>query len=149
MTRNAPTNSDDVIDSLDVIARIEELEELETAISDAREALGNADEADREAAQAELDKAESAMDDADREELRILRALASEAEGYASDWEYGETLIRDSYFRTYAMDLAEDIGAVPKDVAWPCSCIDWDQAASELQQDYTAVDFDGVTYWIR
>jgi hypothetical protein len=29
------------------------------------------------------------------------------------------------------------------------SCIDWDQAARELQVDYFDVDFDGVTYWIR
>ena len=27
--------------------------------------------------------------------------------------------------------------------------IDWAQAAHELQMDYTSVDFDGVTYWIR
>jgi hypothetical protein len=28
-------------------------------------------------------------------------------------------------------------------------CIDWNEAASELQMDYTAVEFDGVTYWVR
>ena len=38
---------------------------------------------------------------------------------------------------------------IPKDVSWPCSCIDWKQAALELQQDYTAFDFAGVTYWGR
>ena len=32
---------------------------------------------------------------------------------------------------------------------WPNTCIDWDQAAGELKMDYSAVDFDGVTYWIR
>ena len=29
------------------------------------------------------------------------------------------------------------------------TCIDWAQAARELRMDYTSVDFDGVTYWIR
>ena len=32
---------------------------------------------------------------------------------------------------------------------WPYSCIDWEQAAEELQQDYMSVEFDGVTYWMR
>lgn len=27
--------------------------------------------------------------------------------------------------------------------------IDWERAAEELRMDYTAVDFDGVTYWVR
>jgi hypothetical protein len=27
--------------------------------------------------------------------------------------------------------------------------IDWEQAAYELKQDYTEVNFDGVSYWIR
>lgn len=47
------------------------------------------------------------------------------------------------------MGLAEDIGAIPSEYTWPASCIDWDQASRELQMDYTAVDFDGVTYWVR
>jgi hypothetical protein len=38
---------------------------------------------------------------------------------------------------------------VPRDLKWPFTCIDWEQAASELQMDYSAVDFDGVIYWIR
>ena len=118
MAREAPTNSDDVIDSRDIIARIEELE-----------------------GQDERDEEETA-------ELASLKALAGEAEG-CPDWTYGETLIRDSYFEDYARELAEDIGAIPKDAGWPAYCIDWERAASELQMDYTSVEFDGVTYWIR
>ncbi len=119
MSRNEVNNSLDVIDSRDVIARIEELE------------------------------ADEERDEADNEELAALKALADEAAGYAADWEHGETLIRDSYFKEYAMELADDIGAVPREYSWPASCIDWDQAARELQMDYTSVDFDGVTYWVR
>lgn len=66
-----------------------------------------------------------------------------------SDYWYPVTLIRDSYFEQYARDLAEDIGAIPDDAQWPCTCIDWEQAARELQQDYTTIDFDGVDYWTR
>ena len=78
-----------------------------------------------------------------------MKALADEASGYAADWPHGETLIRDSYFKDYAMELADDIGAIDNNASWPLTCIDWDQAARELQMDYSAVDFDGVTYWIR
>ena len=89
-------------------------------------------------------------EDADEiEERAALVALAEQAEGYAADWQYGEQLIRDSYFKDYAMELAEDIGAVDANASWPNTCIDWDQAARELQMDYTSVEFAGVTYLIR
>lgn len=37
--------------------------------------------------------------------------------------------------RNYAMELADDLGSVPDDAAWPCTCIDWDQAWRELSMD--------------
>lgn len=76
-------------------------------------------------------------------------SFCEEAEGYASDWRYGAQLIRDSYFRKYAEQLADEIGAVDKNNSWPNTCIDWEQAAEELQTDYSAVEWDGVTYWMR
>jgi antirestriction protein len=81
-------------------------------------------------------------------ELDALRTFAADGADYSGDWEYGATLIRDSYFQEYAQELAEDIGAVNRDGGWPTYCIDWEWAARELRQDYTAVDFDGVTYWV-
>lgn len=136
---NDISNLDDIINSRDVIARIEELEEDRTDAGDPEGMESSADVA----------AALSAWDADNGAELAALKALAEEAEGYAADWRYGETLIRDSYFETYAQELADDIGAIPDDVAWPLTCIDWEAAARELQQDYTSVDFDGVTYWIR
>jgi hypothetical protein len=131
------SNADDIIDSRDVIARIEELKaeiaELEGDDFDAGKVGGPDDPVD-----ADL-----------REELATLQALAEAGSNYAADWEYGETLIRDSYFKAYAEQLANDIGAIDSNEKWPLTCIDWDQAARELQMDYTAIEFGDVTYWIR
>jgi seryl-tRNA synthetase len=158
MARNFD-NSDDVIDSRDVIER---LTELRDEITELREALETAVE-ERDAASAErpdvihadLEGAVSAAvaavsdwNDDNAEELAALQSLADEASG-SPDWEYGETLIRESYFQDYAMQLAEDIGAVKGDEGWPLNCIDWEKAARELKYDYFSVDFDGVTYLIR
>lgn len=123
------SNRDDVIDSRDVIERIEELK----------------DERDTAALAEEL----TAWDEENGEELAVLLALEEEAEGYAADWKYGEALIRDSHFREYAQQLAEDNGEVRDDATWPHNCIDWDEAARQLQQDYTEVDFGGVAYWVK
>ena len=57
--------------------------------------------------------------------------------------------IRDSYFQTYAQELADECCEMPKDIKWPYTCIDWEKAARELQMDYTSVEFDGITYWVR
>ena len=62
---------------------------------------------------------------------------------------YGEVgLIADNYFKEYAQNLAEDIGAILRVGEWPAYCIDWDWAARELQMDYTSVQIDGHDYWI-
>ena len=154
------SNMDDMINSRDVIERIEELESergaLVADLNDAKEHPAMGDDANDPAA---IVKAENAVmdamaalaawDDESADELAALKALAEEAEGYAADWKYGETLIRDSYFRDYAMELADNIGAIPANAAWPLTCIDWGQAARELQMDYTAVSFGGVRYWVR
>lgn len=144
-------NTQDVIDSRDVIARIEELQELADAVTEAREAFDNLVDPDGpeiECAEAAIEAAREAFDEDAQQELATLKALAEEASGYAADWAYGETLIRDSYFRDYCIELCEDIGAVPKDFPHYIE-IDWDATARNIQVDYTSVDFDGVTYWVR
>ena len=118
------TNSQDYIDSREIIARIEELENATVNFGQV-------------------------------EELQHLKALTEEAEGYyvrigyPSEWSYGVTLIREDCFEDYARELAEDIGAISKDTSWPATCIDWEQAANELKMDYTEVDFNGVSYYVR
>lgn len=121
--RTIPTSNDDVIDSRDVIDRIEYLSYLE-----------------------EEDYVPGDNDQDDIEELAALRNLEKEA-SESPDWSYGETLIRDSYFAEYAQEMAEEVETIPE--CWPFNCIDWKQAAEELKYDYFQVDFDGVKYWIR
>lgn len=144
------SNTDDIIDSRDVLARIEELESEREALVDAfTESAIEDNETDAamilaarhaQAALAEWDSSDEGK------ELSSLRAFADEGNG---EWKHGETLVRESYFKEYAQELADDIGAIPKDATWPMTCIDWDQAARELRYDYTGADFDGVTYYYR
>lgn len=130
------SNSNDTIDSRDVIARIEELQGERDAH----------DEAHDHGEQTRTWAEEFPME---VEELAALEALAEEGEDYSPDWKYGATLVRDSYFQEYAQELAEEIGAIQAGASWPNTCIDWEQAARELQQDYTSVEFGGVDYWVR
>jgi hypothetical protein len=133
------SNTDDIIDSRDIIARIEELEaELEG---------GTLDEKTNEYVMVDDDGDEINMDD-EYEELEVLKVLAEEAENCCS-WEDGETLISDNYFEQYAVDFAEDIGAVGSEDQWPLQHIDWKAAAADLQTDYSSVDYDGQTFWVR
>lgn len=128
----------DVLDSRDIIERIEELQEERDDYMP--------HDPDEETTAAEAWAVEN---EADAEELAALLALQEEAEPYADDWQHGTTLIRDSYFETYAQELAEECGDMPGNLRWPLTCIDWKQAARELQQDYTSVTFARVTYWVR
>lgn len=151
------SNRDDIIDSSDVIARIDELEsELEAlneAVEEAATALADADAEvdDMETLNGEYEDAQQALKDWNDEEgieLENLRALAEEAEGYSDDWRHGATLVRDSYFSEYAQELVQDIGDMPNGIP-SYIVIDWEATADNIKADYTSVDFDGVEYWVR
>jgi hypothetical protein len=136
-------NKYDIIDSREVIERIDE---LQTEKDDLEQQRDKAVDDDKETAETAL---ADWIDDYD-DELKALKALAEGAEGYSEDWHRGATLISDSYFKNYAREMAKDLHGVKiRDAEWPFTCIDWEQAATELQQDYTSVDFDGVDYWVR
>lgn len=81
--------------------------------------------------------------------LRFLTELNEAGQDSTVDWQYGATVIRDSYFTEYAQVLAEDIAAIPDNVGWPLNCIDWQRAARELQMDYTPIEWVGLTFWVR
>jgi hypothetical protein len=171
VSHNYPSNNDDVIDSRSIIERIEELraeveEQRDADIETENEAREDAEEEAREEWEAaqeaagtsepfpglpvlppyEPDKNEAPSEEA--AELAVLEALQEQCEGYC-DWKHGATLVRDDYFPKYAQQFAEDCGDIVDNGQWPYTCIDWQAVAEELQEDYTSVDFDGVTYWIR
>lgn len=121
---NAISNRDTVLDTREILDRIDELQGIE--------------DTDR--------------DEADTEELAQLQCLIKDVEGLTSEdpWD-GIALVREDYFEEYARELARDIGAIRNQdpQPWPLYCIDWKEAAAELVTDYMEVDFDGQTYYFR
>lgn len=121
-------NSLEVIDSRDIIER---LEELESEYSD------------------HIDNNGTDEDFSNMEELEGLRTINEEWSDNA-EWEYGAFFVRDSYWQDYAEQLVRDIGDLPDELPSYIEIhIDWEGVASEIQQDYSEYDFDGVTYWCR
>lgn len=177
---NEISNSDKVIDSRDVIARIDylkgELADLTQEVENARAALeesqearerlpcegdgqapNSASSADYELAEkadecaAELTAAQTALkdwhDSSEGEELLALLELADEGET-CGDWHHGATLIHEDYFTDYCVQLVQDIGDLPHNIPGYL-VIDWEATADNLRQDYTSIDFGGVTYFVR
>lgn len=122
------TNYDDVIDSRDVIERIEELE---------NELSGDY----------VLDGAYSLEDIEEfKKELETLQRLAEEAEQYSADWGYGSTLIRYDYFEEYMDDMIDECYDIPRNLpSFMIITLDYEA----LRMDYSEIEFNGVTYYIR
>ena len=132
MSNTTIDNTDDTIDSRDVIARIEE---LESDLQDMEDQRGELDE-----------KIKEWKIGSDGLELEALEDLASQGENSADDWSYGVQLIRDSYFEQAMDEMVSECYELPKDLPfWMTITYDYDA----LKQDYTSVDFDGETYWVR
>lgn len=144
-------NTNDVIDSRDVIARIEELyDELHEYYS-AYVLECEEERIDGGSFEDWLDLEDCYRDEKD--EYLILVKLAKQGED-SSDWSYGETLIHEDYFTKYIEDLIDDCYEIPKEMhsgnwPWRHMTMDYEAAADEAKQDYFEVDFDGVTYYIR
>ena len=84
----------------------------------------------------------------DADELKNLIDLR---EQFGREWNNGIAFVKDSYFEEFAEDEADQLGYFGNCSKndWPYNCIDWRQAASQLQNDYSSVEFDGETYWYR
>lgn len=128
MRHTAIDNTADTIDSRDIIARIAELRELQDGVEDPEQWHKLYPE--------------------ECDELAALEDVQDQATQYVTDWTHGATLIRDGYFTDYARELLEDCGDIPKELPWYV-VVDWDATAKHIRTDYTGVDFDGVTYWVR
>ena len=162
---NTISNTDDTIDSRDIIERIVELQDtrdsLQTDYDDAVTALdefeddpstfaqdGSTPDELREAVEAAKKALDTWNTSDDAEELRILEALQEEASGYSPDWTYGSQLIRRSYFEQAMDEMVADCygDQYTKDLpSFMTLTLDYDA----LEQDYTGVDFGGVEYLIR
>lgn len=127
-------SSADVIDSREVIARIEWLDD---------------DDYERDADEAA--------------ELVALRALAAEAEGINSNWRDGLPLVDDGYFAAHIKDETQELygeiygdrtpyGEVPSvRVDWsafPFNHIDWDAVAEDAKRHHSSLTFDGRLFWL-
>ena len=133
------------IDTRDLYLRQQELQALKDAFEEAEAALKEATDDDREELEVTFEAAESEYGSDEEKELKELDELESEI----SEFRHGVQMIPEDDFEDYARELADDIGAVPKDASWPCTCIDWEQAADELKGDYTEVEYQGDTYLVR
>lgn len=93
------------------------------------------------------DKADDVgLDEDEKDELHILQELENES---GTSWDYGMTFINEDYFVQYAKQYAEEIGAASDTNRWPFTCIDWEQAADELKEDYTYYNLNGNTFLSR
>ena len=134
------------LDSRDLEERIDELEALENAVIEAREARDEAEtEEQKQAREEQVEKAEAEFDTEAQEELKALRNLRDEVGG---EWRYGVTLIPENEFEDYCRELVEDIGDLPKGVPGYI-VIDWEATANNIRQDYSEAEFQGVNYLFR
>ncbi len=81
----------------------------------------------------------------EKEELEELESMENEIRGFM----HGVQLIPEDRFEDYARQFAEDTGAVDPNASWPLNCIDWKEAAEELQSDYSSISYQGEDYFFR
>lgn len=127
-------NNQDIIDSRDIIERLEELDSEH--IDWLTEEDGRVSE-----------------DWEHSEEFEALRDLAEQAES-SPDWQYGEALIRDTYFTEYTKDMIEDcyhetVGQLDNIPSFIAVSVDWEETADNCMADYIEVNYSGATYYIR
>lgn len=134
--------TEDIIDSRDIMER---KEELEARVEEEREKLP------------EFRSHEAiflALTEDEIKEMEALQTLCEQASS-SPDWNYGETLIRESYFEEYIEQLIDDcypeVSKALSSGEWPMRHLklDIEDAAREAQVDYFEVEFNGSTYLIR
>lgn len=130
----------DIIDSRDVIERISELETIRDDWQDWLDALAVAEE---DGDTLDSDDAPEEFDSDMMCELCELQALENDCN--YGDWQHGESLISDSYIETYLQDMVDDCYEIPELPSFMSVSIDFDA----LKMDYTEVEFRGQTFFIR
>lgn len=130
--------------------RLAELEDLRDAVESERDNLEEATDKDRAEIQGRIDAAETDFGPEEQDELKGLEQLKEDiGERHGKIDDEGGPFVHENDFKEYAREFAEEIGATSGKESWPHNCIDWDKAASELQQDYVPVEWQGVIYYYR
>ena len=144
----AISSSDQYIDPRDVVSEADTYrDDIESKQEDITEANDDLDAEDAVDEQVEISERIEQLE----QELVELEADAEtifELERSCEDYAHGETLINEEYFTEYAKNMAEDCGSENLD-NWPYNCIDWDQAAQNLQMDYTTIEWEGESFLVR
>lgn len=120
MTVNTEVFWTNVVSSLDIIARIEELECLSSDCN---------------------------ITEDENTELCALKAFESKYD-FVDDWQYGADFIAEEYFTEYVKEMLTDCGTIPRDLP-DYVAIDWEETADNLKCDYTDAEFNGVSYYVR
>jgi len=110
---------DNVVSSLDIIFRIEELECLSSDCNITEDEIT---------------------------ELCALKAFESKYD-FVTEWQYGADFIAEEYFTEYVKDMLEGCGTIPRDLP-DYVAIDWEETADNLKVDYTDAEFNGVSYYV-
>lgn len=82
------------------------------------------------------------------EEYEELKSFCEELEDYAVDYQHGETIIHEDYFTEYCEDMVKDCGYISDDLPGWIE-INWEDTADNMKVDYTTVEYQGDTYYVR
>ena len=129
---------DSIIDSRDVIERLEEMRNAKTEWWEANNVCRHEYAADGSDMPDE-------WTEEDEEELTTLETFAAEGEDNFPDWEYGVTLIEEDYFEDHCREELTDCGYISSDLP-SFIYIDWKTTTDEMRMNYSEVDVDGYTY---
>jgi hypothetical protein len=125
-------SGNDIIDSRDIITRLEELREAFANPTDAQLAIT-------------FD-----CDESERAEWEKLEAFAAECD-HVSDWEHGACFVHEDHFEDYIAQLIDDCYEIPVLSEWPYRHLTLDIAAAarEARQDYEEYTLDGEVYLVH
>lgn len=141
---NTFTGTQDVIDSRDILERIEELtNDFLCGVESGELGLDDFD-------MTFSDWLSGGLDYDDAVEVFELIRFREEYDGQFGDYfTDGVTFVHEDYFTEFAKDSIEDMGyVVPNEMpAW--IVIDWEATAENFREYYTEVEFLGQTYWAR
>lgn len=86
------------------------------------------------------------LEDEDAEQCSIVISLLDDI-GIQSS-RNGITLIHENYFEDYVQEWYSEVYGDDL-INAPGLEIDWVKTTKNFRQDYTSIDFDGITFWYR